>query len=59
MSYVPFATKPTCAECDGTDPTLFACYSERTLAGCVLGDNHLHMTCNRCGFAWVMDPKPA
>lgn len=58
MPNTPFSPKPICAECDWNDLVYFACYPERIFQNCVLGGNHIHMTCARCGFVWVMDPKP-
>lgn len=59
MALVPFQDRPPCLLCANDGITYVACTAARRVEGCVVIDkDHLHLTCLRCGDAWLMDKRP-
>lgn len=68
MTFAPFAERPACPKCGGAEVALEYCRAEhaddiglrvQTTIGGRTADEHLDVTCRRCGFGCLMACRDA
>lgn len=60
---IPYSEHSSCPKCECTLKAEVTWHPGRmpgiTIDGCGAGEEHLHVTCARCGYNWIRAPREA